>query len=90
MYILNYAKYIMQDRPNENFGDDVNNKDEIVKIVDNVNMKSLSVNVINLGLSLNQWLGGTSKSFQNKNMILSGLNKEKLLMLLKFQLVMMK
>ena len=34
LYLLNDAKHIMQDRPNENFVGDDKNKDEIVEIVD--------------------------------------------------------
>ena len=34
VYLLNNVKYIMQDRPNDNFVDDDNKKDEIVDIVD--------------------------------------------------------
>ena len=33
LYLLKYVKHIIQDRPNENFVDDDNKKDEIVEIV---------------------------------------------------------
>ena len=34
VYLLNYVKHVMQDRPNENFVDDDNKKYKIVEIVD--------------------------------------------------------
>ena len=34
VYLLNDAKYIMSDGPNDNFVDDDNKKDETVQIVD--------------------------------------------------------
>ena len=64
--------------------DNDNKKDEIVEIV------NLSKNVINCELLLKKLSEGTLQSFQNKNMIMSGLNTETLLMLLKFQTVMMQ
>ena len=76
VYLLNNVKHIMQSRPNEDVVDDDNKKDEIVEILINGNMNKLPVNVRKCELSLKQWLRGTSKSFQNKNMIMSGLNME--------------
>ena len=53
-------------------------------------MKKMSVNVRNGKLSLKQWLVVTLKSFYNKNMTISGMNTEKLLMFLKSQTVMLQ
>ena len=64
--------------------DNDNKKDEIVNIV------NLSKNVINCELLLKKLSEGTLQSFQKKNMIMSGLNTETLLMLLKFQTAMMQ
>ena len=52
--------------------------------------KNMSVDVINCALSLKVWLGETLPSFKKNNMMMSGVNMEKLLMLLKFQMVMMQ
>ena len=53
-------------------------------------MTNLSVNVRNFALSLKVWLGETLLPFKKYNMIMSGLNMDKLLILLKFQMVMIQ
>ena len=52
-------------------------------------MKKMSVHVRNYSLSLKLWFG-ESYNFFIYNLIMSGLNTEKLLMLLKSQMVMMQ
>ena len=63
---------------------------EKFRLLINGNINKLSVNVINCSLLLKQWLTGKFNSFLKHNMIMSGLNTEKLLMLLKFKSVMMQ
>ena len=53
-------------------------------------MNNILVNVRNCKLSLKQSLAGTLQSYQVNNMIMYGLNMEKLLMLVKYQMVMMQ
>ena len=61
-----------------------------MRLLMNVNMKKLSVNVGNFAFLLKQWLLGTLQSFHKKNMIMSKLNMEKLLTILKFQTVIIQ
>ena len=90
VYQLHDAKRIFQDRPLETFVNDDNKMNENVEKRINGNINKLSVNVINCSLLLKQWLTGKFNSFLKHNMIMSGLNTEKLLMLLKFKSVMMQ
>ena len=50
----------------------------------NVNRNNLSVNLRICTPSLNEWLGGTWQSFWKKNMIMSRMNTDTLLVILKF------
>ena len=85
VYLLNDAKHIFQERPLENFVNDDTKMDANLRFLININMKNLSVNVKNCALSIKQCLVGTLHPFQKKNMIISGMKIERLLMPLKFQ-----
>ena len=53
-------------------------------------MNKLSINVRDWEISLKEWFGGTSWSVRKQYNIISGLNMDKLSMILKFQMVMMQ
>ena len=90
MCLFNNEKRIRQDRHNENYVDDDNKKDLIFGVVDKQKYEQAVSECKKLQTFIKQWLGGTLKSFQNKSITISGMNRGGLLMLLKFQMVMMK
>ena len=90
MYLLNDTKHILWDRLLENFVDDDNKMNEKVDIFKKRKYEQVVSECNKLRTFFKKMAKRNITFLSEKNMIMSGLNTEKLLMLLKFQTAMIQ